>query len=407
MKYSHLLHVKNLEDVPYKYSLKIISMLEKATFGWAKKHEREAYDLTTDLKANIQTEKDKAKYFKYLRRLFELKLEYYEELAHKTEKNELKSPRPNISKDLQEALDIESLRQPEYLSCTQLQMFNFCPRKWYWRYARGIKVPPTTALHFGKAIDEALNFVFEEKIKGIKVPREAVYASFFEHFNLNKDEVCWGDDDPKLLEKNGPAIIDAYLDRFEDQTNPIDVQTEVKVYFKGGGYLLGYIDLLEKDEIIDNKTAAKPWNTEGPYAKQKDELQPKAYSLWYFETHGKTPKQFRYQIVTKETDENGKAIPQTQEVFVHIKKFELEKFKREVEDTWARIQIALKSGKKAFPAQAEKGYKSGMGLGCEKPGVLCTQEWCDYWQYCKKDGLEVPLRWQKRDGDKPGFHVFE
>jgi CRISPR/Cas system-associated exonuclease Cas4 (RecB family) len=405
MKKLHIIHAKTLNEASRKSRGKLLPTLEKEVLSWAKKNKQDAHKATVKIQQELQknpASKVKNKYFKYLRRLLELKLQKTEDEAHKAGEDN-----PKLKKELSEFLNIESLRIPEHISCSSIGMYEFCPRKWYYRYALGVKFPKTTALHFGSAVDDALNFYYEEKIKGKAPPRSAVHAQFYEEFAKGYDEVNWGVDDPKQLQKNGPVIIDKYLDSFDRLTDAVDVQTEVRIPLDNGGQLLGYIDILEKDAVVDTKTAKKPWNDKGRYAKHLQELQPKAYSLWFLQEFEKMPKQFRYQIVTKATDEKGKATPEAQLISFELKKFELESFRRRIQKIWDDIMAALPKGMEAFPAQAEPGNKKGRGPGCQDVGVLCTQQWCDYHELCTKKGLKIPTRWVSKTKDEPGHHVYE
>ena len=397
MKKLHIIHSKSLEDIDNHSKAKILPVLEQETLDWAGEFHKTAHKATMAVKAELEQKGNiHNKYFKYLRRLLELKYEAYEKLCERDED----LPPLEIGDSLKQLMQIESLRVPQHISCTQINMYEFCPRKWYYRYALGIKTPKTTALHFGVAIDEALNFHFEEKIKGEAPPLSAVCAQFYEHFDKDADKVNWGDDDPKALKKTGPLVLETYLKEFDSMTNATDVQTEVRVHLDNGGVLLGYIDILEEKGVVDTKTAKKFWKTTGMYAKQKTELQPKAYGLWFLEEFERLPE-FRYQIVTKEDP------PKTQLVTVQVKKFELDGFRRRIQRLWDEINRKLKLGKKAFLAQAEIGNEVGRGPGKLQVGYLCTQEWCDYHAYCTKDGLKIPKKWVSRVGSKSGYHVYE
>jgi len=384
MKRLHLIHAKNFDDIDLAVKSKILPVLEKETLDWAKQNNPTAHSSTLVVKD--EANKDayaNGKYFKYLRRLLELKLEQIESELVKLDRSE---KRPEVlSKELAEWLLIETVRLPVALSCTQIAMYS-CKRKWFLRYALGIKMPKTSALHFGVAVDVALNFFFEEKIASGKAPpMAAIYSAFYENFEKQDEPIIWGNDKPELLKAAGPVILDAYVKKFGESTKPTGVQTEVTIKLDNGGLLTGFIDILEKDAIVDTKTAKEKWKDSGPYAKHKSELQPRAYGLWFLEEYERLPKEFRYQIVTKEMDDKGKAIPQTQLISFELKKFELEGFRREVQKVWDEIMAGLKIGKKAFPAQAE----------LEKPSVLCCHQYCEYAKICEADGLRVPLAWDK------------
>lgn len=385
MKRLHIIHAKNLDDIKPAAKSTILPVLEKETLEWAKQRNPKAYESTLPIKA--EAEKDaytRPKYFKYLRRLLELKLQEIEEELFKLGQKD----RPVVlDKELAELLLVETLRLPNALSCTSVAMYLTCKRKWYLRYAMGIKTSKTSALHFGTSVDDALNFYFEEKLKSGKAPPlAAVYSAFTEKFENQNEPVIWGKDKPELLLAAGPPILEAYIKEFGESTKPTGVQTEVTIQLDNGGVLTGFIDILEKDAIVDTKTAKDLWKTDGPYAKHKGELQPKAYSLWFLEEYEKMPQEFRYQIVTKDMDEKGRAKPRTQLISFQLKKFELDGFRREIQKIWDEIMENIKYGKQAFQAQAE----------LEKPSVLCCHEWCDYAKICESDGLKVPLKWDKQ-----------
>jgi hypothetical protein len=405
MKKLHIIHAKTINEVSKKFRGKVLPTLEKEVLSWAKDFKKDAYKATLEVQTEFQknpADKTKSKYFKYLRRLLELKLQKLENTAHKAG-----DPNPRINKYLAEWLNFESVRIQEHISCSSIGMYEFCPRKYYYRYLLGVKFPKTAALHFGSAVDDSLNFYYEEKIKGTPPPLSAVHAQFFEEFAKGYDEVVWGDVKPKQLQKNGPAIIDAYIKAFDSITKATDVQTEVRIPLENGGQLLGYIDILEEEAVVDTKTAKKFWNDEGIYAKHLQESQPKAYSLWFLEKFERMPKQFRYQIVTKETDAKGKATPKTQLIKFQVKQFELESFRRRIQKVWDEIKERTPKGKVAFPAQAEPGPVEGRGPGKRDVGYLCTQEWCEYHKLCKEDGLDIPVKWVSKTKTDPGYHLYE
>ena len=126
------------------------------------------------------------------------------------------------------------------------------------------------------------------------------------------------------------------------------------------------------------------------------------------------PTQFRYQIVTKKTDSEGNATPEAQMVDFSLKKFELEGFRRRIQAVWDDIQKQLYAkdakgniiGMDMFPAQAEWGPAVGRGPGKVQVGVLCTREWCDYWQLCQNSGLDIPIKWVSKTKDAPGHHLY-
>lgn len=394
MKKKFLIHTQNLEEVPVSNRGKLLPILENTTLEWAAEKNPAAHKATVDLKdkLNVNTQN---KYFKYLRRLLELKLEEMGSL----EENKIVP----IDKFILQNLNIDEMRVPEHISCTSIGMYESCPRKYYYRYLKGIKFPSTSALFFGSCVDAALNFYFDQKIKGHSPPKAAINASFYETFELKKDEVDWKGEDPKKYYKMGPKVIDTYLDRFDSITNAKEIQTKCEIDLENGGKFLGYIDILEEDAIIDTKTANKEWETEGKFAKHKKEHQPKAYSCWHLEKFGRLPKQFRYQIVIKPDNEDA---PRTQLIEFELKKYEVEAYKQFLQETWDDIQLAMTKGKLGFAASADEGPEEGMGVGKKLPGALCCFKYCEYAQICTNDGLKIPKEWVSKTKDKPGYFVW-
>jgi hypothetical protein len=189
-------------------------------------------------------------------------------------------------------------------------------------------------------------------------------------------------------------VINSYLGSFDSITNAIDIQTECNIPLDRGGRILGFIDILEKDAIVDTKTAAKFWDDTGKYKKHKQELQPLAYSLWFLEEYERMPKEFRYQIVVKPKPGEKS---QTQLIRFEVKKFEVEAFKRRAQTIWDEIMEKLPRGMSAFEAQAAQ----------EKISPLCTKEWCSFAKNCEEQGLKVPLKWVSKTTDKPGHHIYD
>ena len=370
MKKNHLIHVTELSQIPPPEQVKTIKLMEMTTFPWAREAKAEALQMTQKLQDEVKDNPSlRGKYFKYLRRLLELKFEA-EELAFANSEKLSQDP----PKELSQPLQIESLRIVPFLSCTQITMWKNCPRRYYWRYALGIKTPKTSALHIGSSVDTALNFYFEGKKNGKAPPLGAVFAQFHEAFEKEKDTVDWGPSDPIKLQRHGPVVIEAYLKRFDEITFPTAVQQEIKIHLDHDGLLVGAIDLVTEDSLIDTKTAKEPWAED----KHKKEIQPLAYTFAFYEERKKMPKSFKYQIVTKEE------VPQTQLITFEVKKYQIESFYRETSQIWADISAALKLGKEAFPAEANKS----------RPSPLCSTNYCDFASYCIQDGLKIG-RWDK------------
>lgn len=148
MKKLHIIHAKTINQASRKARGRILPTLEKEVLSWAKDAKKDAYKATMEVKAELKknpADRVKSKYFKYLRRLLELKLQKLEDIAHKADK-----PNPKINRKLAEWLNFESVRIQEHISCSSIGMYEFCPRKYYYRYLLGVKFPKTAASSFIK-----------------------------------------------------------------------------------------------------------------------------------------------------------------------------------------------------------------------------------------------------------------
>jgi len=106
MKKLHVIKAQTLNDVPAKSRGKVLPLLEKEALKWAKKHDKKAFKATEKVQIQFKKnpEKVKKKYFKFLKRLYELKTKSDEDQSYRDNKDA-----PPLNKKLTEYLDIESI----------------------------------------------------------------------------------------------------------------------------------------------------------------------------------------------------------------------------------------------------------------------------------------------------------
>ncbi|MBU6414864.1 PD-(D/E)XK nuclease family protein [Patescibacteria group bacterium] len=193
-----------------------------------------------------------------------------------------------------------------------------CPLHYYFRYIKGVKIPPTSAMTLGISVHSALEVNFRQKIQSKKdLPIEAVLEAYSDSFESAKQETAWEkDENPAEVKDEGMNLICAYhtgKDRNEEpmmyrelnsetkkyekklvqplspQIMPLFVETPFEIQFNNDvGYtFIGRMDLVDdQHRIHDIKTSAKT-----PTKDQVDaDLQMTAYALGFRVKTGATEK---------------------------------------------------------------------------------------------------------------------
>lgn len=152
-----------------------------------------------------------------------------------------------------------------HYSHTQMSMFSRCPRQYYYRYVRGLKMPPTGAMVFGISLDDGLSFNYEQKVKTetdladdspvdvfLSTMRNAAESG---EVLLDEDETLDG------MEDTGVKLIREHMKTQAPSIFPRSVQhrCQVKAENDAGGYYIETVaDLITQDgQITDLKTTKK------------------------------------------------------------------------------------------------------------------------------------------------------
>lgn len=208
------------------------------------------------------------------------------------------------------------------ISNSRLDLYNLCPRKYKYSYIEKLRTPTVySSLVFGKAIDEALNYILICKKDNKKINQNKALKIFLDKlddwdksfkFEFYKKEV------PKeALELNDPDKLMAVLERFKtigkaiiqtyiEDVLPkfkriIDVQLERKVQNQEQDELTMVIDFIAELEdgrivLMDNKTTSSTTS----YRDVKNSQQLALYSE-HFDV-----KYCGYLVLNKEINKEGK-----------------------------------------------------------------------------------------------------
>lgn len=218
----------------------------------------------------------------------------------------------------------EETNTPKYVSYSQLETFETCPLKYYYRYILGLTGTPSHALTFGQTIHRTLRDFHQAEMFGKEYSLDNLLKIYQDHWIGEGYEDI---EHRKLRFKEGLEILKQYYERYKNLLNK-PVFLEKKFTVKTGNlFLTGSIDRIDQNEmgeyeLIDYKTG------EGKRKKQeidKDEqltiyalaakevlkINPKSLSLYFIEQNEK--------VTTERSDEDLEKIKQKMiEVFSQI-----------------------------------------------------------------------------------------
>ena len=197
--------------------------------------------------------------------------------------------------------EVVELNKP-HLSISQMMMFLKCQRQYYYRYIRGLKLPPSGALLLGTSVHAGIETNYKQKIEtgkdiSLKKAVEA-YAHRFEEGE--KEGVAWNEDEkPGEVKDMGVEMVSVYHKEIAPKVKPKLVEEWFEVDFENTPYqFVGRIDLVDKqNRVVDHKTVA-------PHRipKQEDvdkDLQMTGYSLGYRNKYKKAEKEIRMDYIVK------------------------------------------------------------------------------------------------------------
>lgn len=152
------------------------------------------------------------------------------------------------------------MSNPEYLSPTRLMMFERCELQYHFRYILGIKSLPGIALHRGGSVHEGIEFNLKHKIEtGQLKPLSEVKDLVSDTFDKKVEEEGVVEEEKENIGSAKDSAIRLSELHYTDRA-PMIVPVEVE---KGIAATIedmrveGWIDIVEKDKIIDTKTRSK------------------------------------------------------------------------------------------------------------------------------------------------------
>jgi RecB family exonuclease len=261
----------------------------------------------------------------------------------------------------------ESEQQPEKpLSHSQIGSYLRCPMTTFFRYEKGMKAPPVSAISFGVSIHKALEHNFSQKRYSRRdVPVSVVQDVFRDAWKEAVRETVFDpekDETPDEFLDHGVAMLGKYQREIAPTIMPKEVETKFTLRLPGVKRdIIGYIDLIDENEVIvDHKTS---------------KMQPKAdmlakapqltlYKMGYRARHGHDPRGLRLDYLIRKINRRSNSF---QPEIIQAPVFRTVAQEQQVAHTIKTVSEAM-SLKKYYPNTDHFG---------------CTPAGCGYWSQCQ------------------------
>jgi putative RecB family exonuclease len=198
-----------------------------------------------------------------------------------------------------------------HLSVTQLSMYLRCPLQYFFRYACGLKTPPTGDMTLGRTVHEVIAENYRQKMKTRQdLPVSQLVDMFSDRWEHQIEETAFdGEDKPGLLKDDGIRLVGLYHKAIAPTVQPVEVEREFLVETGATSLpLKGYIDLIDdKGTIVDHKTAKRSYPED---AAEKD-IQLTAYAMAYRKLFGKDANGVRFDIMVRNKQPKVQQLPAT------------------------------------------------------------------------------------------------
>lgn len=187
----------------------------------------------------------------------------------------------------------------KHISVTQMKMYLRCPLQYQYRYIDGLKIPPASALTLGKSIHSALEVNYSQKIKSkTDLRAEQVIDVFSDYWDeKSKETIFEADEKAGEVKDDGVKLITAYHKQISPTIQPKLVEKEFELEFENVSYTLkGYIDLVDKDNVIIDHKTTKRSMVESDVAK---DIQLTCYALAYRSLLGSQETGLRFDVMVR------------------------------------------------------------------------------------------------------------
>ena len=170
------------------------------------------------------------------------------------------------------------------VSASRLGLFLQCRLKFYFRYVLRLTKPKTPSLHLGSSVHAVLKSW--NKARWLQQPltlKQAHDAYTAAWADTSEGSVTWEPGEEDDEKTTGWRLVDTYLREShvpaELKPDAVEVPVEADLHHHGLPKLIGVLDLVQRGEIIDYKTASTTPNADKVI--HTTEIQTSAYAILY------------------------------------------------------------------------------------------------------------------------------
>lgn len=195
----------------------------------------------------------------------------------------------------------------EYISYSQIRLYQTCPKKYYYTYIKEIKTPINDKIFLGTVFHSIVEYYLKEKISSREPGREVLLSRFKEQFQESQKEreINWTESTGETRGR-GLAFVRHFLKEIGPEIKPLMVEKELMGDLPGLDVKLkGIIDLVETDfSITDFKTTTAKWSKNRV---KESYLQMQIYRYLFEQAFGEVVSHLNFRIIYSKTAVNIKS----------------------------------------------------------------------------------------------------
>lgn len=268
------------------------------------------------------------------------------------------------------------MREDKHLSYSQINTYRTCPMRYYFRYIKGLKIPPPWAIPLGKSVHQGIGYNLKQKIQTRQdLPLPQVLDAYdFAFESQTQGEVDWQDKKRGIVKDMGVGLVSLHHQERCPDIQPLAVEDKVKIPFSNVDYcFLAYLDLIDQYRIIvDIKTSQR--SPSEVKAVTSDQLT--AYALAFRVKYGKAETGVRLEYLVNTKDPQCKLL----------------NAKRTSQEIDAFLEIV---------ARVQEGIEKEVFYPCSEDNWVCSPKSCGYYPRCKPKRTVVSLaKLEEKNGDR-------
>ncbi len=185
----------------------------------------------------------------------------------------------------------------EYISYSQIRLYQGCAKKYYYTYIEKIEIPMRDKIYLGIVSHASFEHYFKEKIEGRKPTAEALNEVFNHQFDTQQQnfKIVW-EDSKEENRRRGSALVKYFFHHVAPTIHPLMVEKELWADLPVINVRLkGILDLVETDfSITDFKTTTARWSLSRVRSYY---LQVVIYRYLFEKTFGTTISNLKFKII--------------------------------------------------------------------------------------------------------------